>query len=152
MAEQEGRKHSASLEEYNKFCKGLKEGDVLYNINKTNRWGEYLLVANITRIAIDNFHTYTILFLVLKRERKDFVFCNLKIRFNPEHAGNISYFKYIGHINFRLVPVFDDINVNMGLVTVYSNTDLRRYSKGLKIRKPVNRKYSKGGDFVIDKT
>ena len=58
------------LKEYNDFCKDLKAGSILYNINAMNNWGDYLLAINVDHIRFNNFNTYTVLLLVGAKERR----------------------------------------------------------------------------------
>ena len=44
-----------------------------------------------------------------------------------------------------------DIDINVGLVSVYSNTDLHKYAQKLKVRKPQKKKYDRDGKPIIKK-
>ena len=59
----------AGLSEYNGFCKDLRAGNILYNIDSTNMWGEYLLVAHVTSVMVGDKKTYTALLICM--EKKD---------------------------------------------------------------------------------
>ena len=62
-------KDAVGLEEYNRFCGNLKEGCILYNIDSTNSWGDYLLVVNISAVKVEGIKTYTVLLLGLKKDK-----------------------------------------------------------------------------------
>jgi len=143
---------SIGLSEYNSFCKELRIGSILYNIDSTNLWGEYLLVAHITKIRVGNAHTYTALLIVLKKEEGQYAPLNLCISLTPDSAKNIPFLKQVGYCRFKLIPSFDSIDINAGLVAVYSQTDLHKFSQNVSIRKPKKRKYSKDGKLVVRKT
>lgn len=136
------------LDDYNTFCRNLKEGCILYNVDSTNAWGNYLLVANI--IPIDN--TYTVLLIGLKKEDGKFKTRDIKINLTPDYAKNTPFLKYVGLCEFQLIPVLSKINVNQALVTVYGSTDLRKFNKKADLRKPRVRRYDKAGTPVIKTT
>ena len=54
---------------YNNFCKNITEGSILYNMDITNLWGDYLLVVQKTIIRIGKMKTYSLLLLGLKKRR-----------------------------------------------------------------------------------
>lgn len=142
---------SLELSEYNNFCSNLKEGYVLYNVDTTNSWGDYLLVSNITTVKIADFKTYTVLLLGLKKEQKNFIPRNIRIKLTPEYANNVPFLKYVGYCNYKLVPELDSVNINLGLATVYSTADLHKFATSLSIRKPRKHKYGKDGKLIIRK-
>lgn len=139
------------LEAYNEFCRNLREGNILYNLDRTNSWGEYFLVANIATVKLMEYKTYTMLLIGLKKKDKEFVPRNIRIKITPDYASNIPFLKYVGHCNYMLVPEIKDISVNIGLVAVYGKADLRKYAQKLSIRKPKTRKYGKDGKLIIKK-
>jgi hypothetical protein len=139
------------LNEYNLFCKGLRAGNILYNINAMNLWGDYLLVANVVHIRIGNADTYTVLLLGLKKEEGKYIPRNLSISLTPEHMSQIPFLKHVGYSKFTLTPVFDEIKVDVGLATVYSQVDLHKFVSKLSIRKPRSHKYGKDGKPIIKK-
>ena len=139
------------IREYNLFCKELRAGHILYNINAMNLWGDYLLVANISHVRIGNADTYTVLLLGLKKEDGKYVPRNLSITLTPEHMEQVPFLKHVGYSKFTLVPVFDEIKVDVGLATVYSQVDLHKFVTKLSIRKPRNHKYGKDGKLVVKK-
>ena len=124
---------------------------VLYNIDPTNLWGDYLLVVNVTTVRIYEHKTYTVLLLGLKKENKEFTPRNLKIKMTPEYAKNIPFLKYVGHCNFFLNPILENIEINIALTAIYSSTDLRKFNSAVDLRKPRKRKYDKDGKLVIKK-
>lgn len=136
---------------YNKFCGNLVEGSILYNIDSTNRWGEYLLVASISVVRISGMRTYTVLLIGLTKEEGNYKPRNLCIKLTPDYAKNVPFLKYVGHCNFTLVPELSNIDINVGLVTVYGNVDLHKFAEKLSIRKPRRGKYDKDGKLVIKK-
>lgn len=141
--------NNLEINEYNQFCSNLREGYVLYNIDTTNSWGDYLLVANISTIKIGEVKTYTVLLLGLRKDQSNFVPRNIRIKLTPEHAGNVPFLKYVGHCNFRLIPELEEVNINIGLATVYGTTDLHKFATNLSIRKPRKHKYANDGKLVI---
>lgn len=143
--------NKTDLKNFNKFCSNLREGTILYNIDSTNLWGDLLLVVNISTVKIDKIKTYTVLMLGLKREEGKYVPRNLRIKFTPDYASSIPFLKYVGYCKYQLVPHLEDVNVNLGLLTVYSNTDLRKFTKTSSVRKPRKRKYGNDGELIIKK-
>ena len=143
---------SVDIDTYNRFCSNLKEGYVLYNVDSTNLWGDYLLVVDIIPVRIGNNKTYTVLLLGLKKENGVFKTRNLRIKLTPDHAKNIPFLKYVGHCNFDLQIEMSNVNINTGLVTVYGQTDLHKFATNLSIRKPRKNKYGKDGKLIIKPT
>lgn len=142
---------NTGLSEYNTFCRNSKEGDILYNLDSTNCWGEYLLVANVSKVVIKGVATYTMLLLGLMRKEGSMVPLNIRIKLTPEYHANIPFLKYVGHCSFRLIPTIDEMDFNLGLAAVYGSTDLWKYKEKLSIRKPRRRKYGRDGKPVIKK-
>jgi hypothetical protein len=140
------RGRSIPANAYNKFCSELKEGDILYNINKPNGWGEYLLVANKTCLLINDILTWTILFVGLSPEYED---NNTRINLTPENADNISFLKKIGHCKFSMVCSIGYRSINENLLKTYKNTSLWRYAGKILFRKPKRRKYGKDGNLMV---
>lgn len=145
-------KGRVSLIDYNQFCESLVEGNILYNIDTTNLWGEYLLVANITSVRVGGFKTYTVLLLGLKKEEGKYIPIDLRIKLTPEYTNNIPFLKPVGFCKFKLFPELSNININTGLVSVYGNVDLWKYRDKLNIKKPRKRKYDSEGKLIIKKT
>ena len=143
---------NVDIETYNRFCGNLREGYVLYNVDSTNLWGEYLLVADIIPVVVGTCKTYTVLLMGIKKEEGIFKPRNLRIKLTPEHTKNIPFLKYVGHCNFNLLTEMSDVNINTGLVTVYGQTDLHKFAKDLSIRKPRKQKYGKDGKLIIKST
>ena len=143
---------SICIEEYNTFCKSINVGSILYNINSTNCWGEYLLVADITAIKIDNLKTYAILLLGLKKEEGNYKPRELSVTLTPDDANNVPFLKPVGYCTFKLVPQLNKVNVDKGLIAAYSDIDLHKYANRLSIRKPRTSKYNHEGSLVIKKT
>ena len=139
------------IKEYNEFCKELRAGNILYIINSMNLWGVYLLVAHVTHIRVGNADTYTALLLGLKKVEGQYVPRNFCISLTPDNMEQIPFLKHVGYGKFTLVPVFNEINVNVGLATVYSQTDLHKFVSKLSIRKPRVRRYDKDGKPIIRK-
>ena len=136
---------------YNGFCKNLTEGCILYNIDSTNLWGDYLLVASISIVRIGSHKTYTVLLLGLKKEGTSYVPRNLCIKLTPDYAKNVPFLKYVGHCKFKLIPELSNMDINTGLVAAYGSIDLHKYTTKLSIRKPRARKYDREGKLVIRK-
>lgn len=139
------------IDEYNSFCKDLKAGSILYNIDSSNSWGQYLLVASIIPVTIYRYSSYTMLLIGLKRQDGKYIPNNMCISFTPEYAKHVPFLKLVGYCKFNLITVLEETNVNLGLVTVYANTDLHKFASKLSVRKPRNRKYDKDGKLVIKK-
>ena len=142
---------NTNLETYNEFCRNLIEGNILYNIDSTNLWGEYLLVVNKSIIHVCNMLTYSILLFGLKKEEGQYKPRDLCISFTPDYASRIPFLKIIGSCKFKLIPAIEDVKVNVGLVAIYGSVDLHKYTKKLNIRKPQIKKYGKDGKPVIKK-
>jgi hypothetical protein len=140
------------LKEYNDFCKDLKAGSILYNINAMNNWGDYLLAINVDHIRFNNFNTYTVLLLGLKKEEGKYISRDFCISLTPDHRAQIPFLKYVGYSRFKLIPVLDDIKINVGLVARFSQVDLHQFAHKLSIRKPRTHKYGKDGKPIIKKT
>ena len=140
-----------TFETYNQFCENLSEGAILYNVDNTNSWGDYLLVANKTLIKIGEIKTFTLLLLGLSKIKEKFTLRNLRIKLTPDYAASIPFLKQVGQCHFRLIPEIKDINVNKGLAVVYGNVNLWKFKQKLSIRKPKVRKYGKDGKLIIKK-
>jgi hypothetical protein len=140
-----------SLGAYNDFCRDLQEGTVLYNINPTSLWGDYLLVANKSIIRVGNVITYSVLLLGLKKENGVYKSRDLRISLTPDYAPHIPFLKYVGFCKFELLPVLKNVDIKTGLVAAYSNVDLHQFTKKLKIRKPQKHKYDRDGKPLIRK-
>jgi hypothetical protein len=146
-----GKTSRVELDSYNNFCKKLSEGSVIYNVDTTNGWGEYLLVIDKSIICVGKTHTYSIILLGIQKERGRYLPRNLKISLTPENASNIPYLKYVGYCRYELLLVLRDVNINIGLAAAYGSTDLHKFTKNAHIRKPQIRKYNKDGKPVIKK-
>ena len=144
-------KDAVTIEDYNRFCSNLKEGCILYNVDSTNSWGDYLLVVNISAVKIDSIKTYTVLLLGLKKDKDKWVSRNTRIKLIPEYAQNIPFLKYVGKCDFSLVPVLENVSVNIGLATVYGSINLHKFAQGLSIRKPKKRKFGVDGKPMVKK-
>ena len=142
---------NTGLSDYNTFCQNLLTGNILYNIDSTNLWGEYLLVVNITPIRFYDVKTYTVFLIGLKKQEGKYVPYNLCISMTPDYARYIPFLKPVGYCKFSLLPVLEDVDVNLGLVTVYGNTDLHKFASKLSIRKPRAKKYDGEGSPIIKK-
>ena len=136
---------------YNDFCRNITEGSILYNVDCTNLWGDYLLVANKAVIRVGNAKTFALLLLGLEKENGHYKPRNLRISMTPDHANRIPFLKYVGYCKFELLPVLNEVNVDVGLVSIFGETDLHKYTQKLNIRKPQNRKYDKDGNPIIKK-
>lgn len=139
------------IETYNQFCESVSEGNILYNIDSTNKWGDYLLVANKATVIIGELKTYTMMFLGLEKKKDKFSLRNLRIKFTPDYVKHIPFLKPVGNCRFRLLPELFDVNVNMGLATVYGRADLWKFRKNMSFRKPKVRKYGIDGKLIIKK-
>lgn len=142
---------NTNIDSYNSFCKSLEEGSILYNMDKGNGWGEYLLVVNKSTLHVNNIRTYCLILLGLKKEEGVYKPRNLKISFTPDYAESVPFLKYVGYCKFELWAVIKETDVNVGLVASYGSTDLHKYTQKLSIRKPQKRKYDKYGNLIIKK-
>lgn len=139
------------LFEYNQFCESISEGSILYNLDKTNGWGDYLLVANKATVKIQDLTTYTMMLLGLEKKKDKFSLRNLRIKLTPDYVKNVPFLKQVGKCRFRLIPELLEVNVNQGLAVVYGSVNLNKFKQRLGIRKPVKRKYGKDGKLIIKK-
>lgn len=144
-------KDSVTIEDYNKFCSNLKEGCILYNIDSTNNWGDYLLVVNISAVRVSEQKTYTVLLLGLRKEKDKLVSRNTRIKLIPDYAQNIPFLKPVGYCDFKLIPALDNVKLNIGLATVYGSMDLHKFARNLSIRKPKKRKFGVDGKPIVKK-
>lgn len=150
MAENEQQLNTGTgIEDYNRFCGNLHEGYVLYNIDSTNSWGDYLLVANIAKVVLGEHKTYTVMLLGLRKEGSRFLPRNTRIKLTPEYARNIPFLKYVGKCSYSLVPDLSNVEVNIGLAAVYGETDLRKYARKLSVRKPKRKGYWNDGRRIV---
>ena len=144
-------KSNPDMDAYNSFCKEVKEGSIIYNIDNTNDWGEYFLVANKVVLRIAGIKTYSLLLLGLQKSEGKYKPRDLRINLTPEHAKNIPFLKYVGYANFELLPVIHNAIVNSGLIATFSEGDLHKYAKKFNIRKPQSSKYGKDGYPITKK-
>jgi hypothetical protein len=140
-----------SMAIYNDFCKNLKEGYILYNVDSTNSWGDYFLVVNVAKVCINKIMTYTALLLGLRKDKDKFVPRDSRIKLTPDCATNVPFLKYIGKCSYRLIPEIKDVEVNIGLAAVYGSTDIHKFASSLHLHKPRNRKYGNDGKPVVKK-
>lgn len=138
-----------SIGEYNKFCKNVTEGTILYNIDSTNLWGDYLLVANKCTVSFNGMTTYTLLLIGLKRKDGKMHVRDLKINLTPDYAAYIPFLKYVGKCQYLLVPELYNVDISLALVAVYENTDIWKSSHKASAKKPRRRKYDKDGKPVL---
>ena len=146
-----GKRSCIDIDTYNEFCEGIHEGDILYNVNKTNNWGEYFLVVNIATVRIGEYKTYTALLLGLRKEKSKLVPRNARVKLTPDSSDNVPYLKCVGKCKFTLVPTIEETDLNLGLATVYGNADLWKFSKNLSVRKPRKKKYGNDGKPIVRK-
>jgi len=140
------------MEEFNDFCSDLLVGNILYNLDNTNRWPRYLLVIDITPTMINGQPSYSILLLGLSYNKGIFEADDQCIKLTSEHAHNALFLKIVGLCKFNLKPEIIDSKVNQGLITIYNNTNLKDFIQKLNIRKPHLGKYGKDGKPIIKKT
>ena len=137
------------LAEFNKFCKNLNEGDILYNLGNTNNWGEYLLVAAKATVRFVGQKSYFIFLLGLKKYNGTYASNNVRINFSFDKMSNMPFLKPIGFCKYSIIPSFNSINISSGLVVMYSNVDLKKYISNHHIKKPKTGKYDTNGEKVI---
>lgn len=133
------------LKEYNEFCNNLKDGYILYNLDSTNDWGEYLLAGEKFSLKVEGQKTYAVLLYGIKRKDNKFVFNKTRVKLTPDCAGNVPFLKYIGRCKCTTFPDMSEFNVNVGLMTAYGSTDLHKFAEKLSIRKPKKRRYGNDG-------
>lgn len=148
---QNERNKIAEFSTYNIFCKELNEGDVLYNVDSTNGWGDYLLVANIATVKLFDKKTYTVMLLGLTKNSDGFKSRNVRIKLTPDYSSNVPFLKCVGHCDFRIEPVIKNIRVNIGLATSYGTVGLKKFKDKLDLKKPKVRKYGKDGKLILQK-
>ena len=68
-----------------------------------------------------------------------------------DYAKKVLFLKQVGYCKYDLLLSLSDVNVNVGLVTVYGSTDLHKYSQKLHIRKPQRKMYGNDGSPIIKK-
>ena len=142
----------SDLNNYNRFCSNLTEGSILYNLDFTNLWGEYLLVVDITAVKIEGHKTYTVLLLGLKKDGGNLIPRNLRIKMTPEYVCHIPFLKYVGRCIYNLKPEISDVKINTGLIAVLGQTNLHKYATILSVSKPRKHKYGKDGKPIIKST
>lgn len=148
MADEGKIKGTSDVERFNEYCKTLHEGDILYNIDSTNLWGEYLIVLVKHQVRTENGSTWFVMLSGARREKDSFRPTSLKVYLSPDKIGSCEYLKYIGHCKVTVTPEFGMGVVNKGLVAVYKGTDLWRYSRNTHCRKVRNRKYDDRGNPI----
>lgn len=144
-------KSNTDMDAYNSFCKEVKEGSIIYNIDNTNDWGEYLLVVNKVVFHIAGIKTYSLLLLGLQKSEGKYKPRDLRINITPECVKNIPFLKYVGYANYELLPSIHNAVVHSGLVATYSEGDLHKYAEKFNIRKPQSSKYGKDGYPITKK-
>lgn len=131
------------LAEYNNFCQNLVDGTVLYNIDSTNPLGEYLLVIKVLPVSIKDTCAFTVFLMGLKKQEGKYIPTTLQYTLTPSDAKYVPFLKSVGYCTFDLFPTINEIKVNVGLVTVFGSTDLRKFTKKTSNRKPRQVKYKK---------
>lgn len=137
------------LFKYNLFCKNLQEGDILYNLDNTNSWGEFFLVATKAAITIGKLKTWCLLLIGMKEKDKQFVPSNTRVHLTPDKSDNTAYLKKVGYCKFEFSVTILNDKVNRGLVVVYQETDLWKYAHKIQAKKPKKRKYERDGKPVV---
>lgn len=126
---------------FNNFCENLSEGDILYNLDYTNKWGEYLLVLTKADIKVGDNKTYYVLLSGLKKEDGKLKPVNTRINLTPKMADSTHFLKPVGSCAFNLNPQLENEFVNKGLIAMYERTNLEDYVSRTHVRKPRVRKY-----------
>ena len=129
------------------FLKKISEGDILYNINPTSHWGEYLLVAAKSIFREKGYSTGFILLTGLKKDEDNFVPTTTRIYFSSSKSSYIPYLKKIGWCKFQLMPVIKEEKVNEKLTMIYKSIELKKIKDFS--RKPKNRKYDEDGSLFV---
>lgn len=138
-----------TISQYNDFCKEIKEGDILYNIDSTNLWGDYLVVASKAVFTLGTVKTYYMLLIGLDKESSNaFKTNNCRINLTPDKADNTSYLKRIGHCKFTVELKMDNVQTNKGLMCIYEGTDLLKYYSKIHMKKPRKKKYDRNGELT----
>ena len=134
---------------FNNFCENLSEGDILYNLDYTNKWGEYLLVLSKATIKMKDCKTYYVLLTGLKKKDGRFIPANTRINLTPKMADSTYFLKPIGSCEYSILPIIENVFINKGLIAMYENTDLKEYSAKAHVRKPKVRKYGEDNKPVV---
>lgn len=136
------------LVEFNEFCKQLHTGDLIYNINSSNAWGEYLMVATKANIIIGKEKSYYIMFFGLRKDGEAFSFNDKKIDFTLNLDGEIPFLKVVGKCEFELKPAIIRAFSRKELIAIYKGMDLRKYTKTANVRKARYKKYADGTTVI----
>lgn len=139
-----------TFEKYNEFCRSVNEGDILYNIDSTNCWGDYLLVAAKAPIKVRNAKSWFILLLGLDLKDDKLITTSVRINLTPDEMQSTYYLKYVGYCKYSLTPTIYNSTIVEALKNTYKNIDLWKYSKKLHLRKPKKRKYGRDGKPIIN--
>lgn len=131
--------------QYNRFCKGLCEGDILYNMDNTNLWGDYFLVSVKVPITVGKEKTWFILLLQMEKQESGFVTTTTHINLTPSKVSHTPFLKYVGHCKYTITSSIENSQVNDGLLAIYKDQDLWKYAKQTKNRKPKKKKYKEDG-------
>ena len=134
---------------YNGFCSILSEGDLLVNMNKSNGWGEYLIVALKATFIVANQDSYFCLLMGAKVDKNNVSTTGYHIYFTPDKASMVPFLRKVGHCDFELTPVIKGSTVNKGLIAMYSSVNAWNYSKVSGYRKPKTGKYDTDGKPVV---
>lgn len=131
------------LSSYNAFCSTLHEGDILKNLNTSNGWGEFLLVAGKSMVS----DTYSVLLMGLERNEGVFMGNGNSIYLNPDKLEHTSYLRYVGAGKFSFRPVVYDVKLDERLMNVCGRLNVRKVG-----RKPRTKKYDSAGNPIIKRT
>lgn len=137
------------INKFNTFCSDLRVGDVIYNIDNTNLWGDFLVVAVKAPIRYLSIKTWYILLLGVDRKEEGFESNNVRIDLTVNKAGNVDFLKVIGRCKIKLIPQIENQNIHNGLLVTYKDVGLRKYSERSKLRKPKYKKYDKNGELIV---
>jgi len=137
------------LIDYCAFCNTLKVGDLLYNINSANAWGEYLLVATKANVYVDCEKTPYVMLLGLQDRKGEFTFNNKRIDFTLELDNMIPFLKVVGKCKFELRPIIIKCIPIKELLALYKSIDPWKYAQKIDGRKPKTKKYEKDGTKVV---
>ena len=145
-------KSDSIIEDYNNFCKECKEGDILYNIDKDNDWGEYLMVASKSIIEIGEQRTWMVVLLAMQYTDNTFSATGTHINLSPDKAAWIHYLKKVATCKFVLNPQLSSIKVNRGLLIILKDQKAWKYARQQKISRPKKRTYDVDGMKIVKKT
>ena len=134
------------------FCRERHEGEILYNLDSTNLWGEYLLIVSKIKFKVNGTTTYCLILHSVTLKDHTLIPLNRRIDFSSEMANSVPFLKPVGFCKFELNPHFTKVDINLPLIVTYKNQDIWDYTKRSKTPKPKKRTYGIDGLKIIKPT